>query len=321
MKQTWTSNTNGKTDRPHTSSGSVNPACWSFSSPERWTCFPFFSSSAAWKSFLPAVEIKQTTPAAEIRFLLLFQIDSEGGRLSCSRIKAQSSEWVRERVWYTVKDSSHTHCLIVVNLTTVLTPAVLVGNVSKAQRDSLLYLSLSFSEAGFLVITLPPSHTHTPHPLLLSYMWFSLKSSEQQGPTSLFFVSFFAAFPCYSGSCGLPRGGMKDDTLNTPPSAPPQNIHYWNILNSSPTFQLPSKCPNSTLAQKKTWNIIKNIHKSTDIGEKYSLSYGCKEFCLVYILYLNVLVTFVHQHWSRKLYSAERWWGAQNVIFSGITKR
>lgn len=60
---------------------------------------------------------------------------------------------------------THTHCLIVVNLTTVLSPAVLVGNVSKAQRDSLLYLSLSFSEAGFLVITLPPlPHTHTPHP-------------------------------------------------------------------------------------------------------------------------------------------------------------
>lgn len=143
----------------------------------------------------------------------------------------------------TLHTHTHTHCLIVVNLTTVLSPAVLVGNVSKAQRDSLLYLSLSFSEAGFLVITLPPSRTHTHlTPLPLSYMWFSLKSSEQQGPTSLSFVSFFAAFPCYSGSCGLPRGGMKDDTLNTPPSAPPKYSllkHPQLLPNISIPLQMP----------------------------------------------------------------------------------
>lgn len=243
MKPTGTSNTNGKTDRPHTSSGFVNPVCWSFSSPERWTCFRFFSSSAAWKSsFLPVVEIKQTTPAAEISFLLLFQIDSEGSCLSCSRIKAQSSEW--ESVCDTLLKTlhTHTHCLIVVNLTTVLSPAVLVGNVSKAQRDSLLYLSLFLRGWVFSHYTHPLPHTHTPHPLPLSYMWFSLKSSEQQGLTSPFFVSFFAAFPCYSGSCGLPRGGMKDDTLNTPPSAPPKYSllkHPQLLPNISIPLQMP----------------------------------------------------------------------------------
>lgn len=319
MKQTWTSNTNGKTDRPHTSSGSVNPACWSFSSPERWTCFPFFSSSAAWKSFLPAVEIKQTTPAAEIRFLLLFQIDSEGGRLSCSRIKAQSSEWVRERVWDTVKDSSHTHCLIVVNLTTVLSPAVLVGNVSKAQRDSLLYLSLSFSEAGFLVITLPPSHTHTHlTPSLCPTCGFHWRAQSSRAQHLSFSSLSSLPFPVILGHVVSPEGVWKM-IPSTPHHQPPPKIFTTETSSTPPQHFNPP--PNALTAQKKTWNIIKNIHKSTDIGEKYSLSYGCKEFCLVYILYLNVLVTFVHQHWSRKLYSAERWWGAQNVIFSGITKR
>lgn len=164
---------------------------------------------------------------------------------------------------------------------------------------SSIALSLALSLTGWVFSHYtppppPPPHTHTSPPPSVLHVVF-IEELRAVGPSiSLFFISFFAAFPCYSGSCGLPRGGMKDDTLNTPPSAPPQNIHYWNI-NSSPTFQSPSKFHNSTPSQKKTWDIIKTVQKSTVIGDKYSLSYGCMEFCLVYTLYLNDLVTFVHQ--------------------------
>lgn len=171
------------------------------------------------------VEIKQTTPAAEISFLLLFQIDSEGSCLSCSRIKAQSSEWVRESVCDTLLKTLHTHTLSYCCKSHHSALPCSAGWECQQGSEGLPPLSLSLFLRGWVFshYTPPPSHTHTHlTPLPLSYMWFSLKSSEQQGPTSLSFVSFFAAFPCYSGSCGLPRGGMKDDTLNTPPSAPPK---------------------------------------------------------------------------------------------------
>lgn len=159
-----------------------------------------------------------------------------------------------------------------------------------------LSLSLSFSEAGFLVITLPPppTHTHTSPPSLCPTCGFHWRAQSSRAQHLSLSSLSSLPFPVILGHVVSPEGVWKM-IPSTPHHQPPQNIHYWNILNSSPTFQSPSKCPNSTLSQKKTWNKIKSVHKSTDIGDKYSF-YGCKEFCLVYILYLNVLVTFVHQH-------------------------
>lgn len=205
---------------------------------------------------------------------------------------------MRECVWYTVKDSSHTHTLSYCCKSHHSALPCSAGWECQQGSEGLppLSISLSFSEAGFLVITLTPSHTHTHlTPSLCPTCGFHWRAQSSRAQHLSFSSLSSLPFPVILGHVVSPEGVWKM-IPSTPHHQPPQNIHYWNILNSSPTFQSPSKCHNSTLAQKKTWNIIKSVHKSTDIGDKYSLSYGCKEFCLVYILYLNVLVTFVHQH-------------------------
>lgn len=111
------------------------------------------------------VEIKQTTPAAEISFLLLFQIDSEGSCLSCSRIKAQSSEWVRESACDTLLKTLHTHTLSYCCKSHHSALPCSAGWECQQGSEGLpLSLSLFLRGWVFSHYTPPLPHTHTPHP-------------------------------------------------------------------------------------------------------------------------------------------------------------
>lgn len=133
-----------------TSSGSVNPVCWSSSSAECWTCwllfFFYFKIFLLFFFFFPSRGRKQITVASRNNCLLSLYF---------------SVPWLRSllelRMCVRV-ELTKTQMYLRQSITDGVSPLQCLLGMSVVQRDLLLCLL----EAGFSVISTPTLHSHSP---------------------------------------------------------------------------------------------------------------------------------------------------------------